>query len=286
VRAEIAKNQQTVLVAGVDAPPQMILFDPDENLLRQLTFTQPASRLAYQLLHAPHAGDREWALAQLTSLKAKGAVSQAARSDIFYGVRADAVADAAQLGDSVTVAAALKDSDPRVRITAESSAAQLTRPGAGVIAALNAMAHDRNPDVAEAALTGLGALHAPNAYALLTRADSVAGLAALGDPRAMPFILSKTAYGVPERERNAAVRALAELAKALRRPQLALPTLLQLVAHDPLISTRLAASSALGELGDARALSALKAVEREDTQEIVRIAAWDAAMQITDSPSH
>ncbi len=209
-RPLIASNRQTIRITGVDAAPQMILFDPNENLLRELTFPQSVSRLTFQLRNATHVGDREWALGQLETLHAKHAVSEAARSDAFYGVRADAVAGAAQLGDSATVLAALRDRDIRVRIAAESASAGLAHPDSRVIEALTVLARDRDPDVSSAALTALGALHAPNAYALLRRTGSLQGLAALGDARALPFILSKTAYGVPERERNAAVAALAQ----------------------------------------------------------------------------
>jgi aminopeptidase N len=285
VRPLIAQNRQLVRVAGVDAPPQMILFDPNENLLRELTFPQPARRLAYQLRHAQHVGDREWALAQLTALGAKRAVAQAALTDAFYGVRADAVADAAQLGDSSTVLRALDDRDVRVRIAAENAAAQLAHPGSDVIAALMTMRRDANPDVADAALNALGTLHAPNAYELLVKARVVQALAALGNPRAFPLILSQTAYGVSEPQRDAAVGALAQLAKVVHRPQWALPTLGRLLAHDPLISTRLAAASALGQLGDVRALPALRRAERNDAQEIVRIQAWNAIMQIQPAQS-
>ncbi|HLI97866.1 MAG TPA: M1 family aminopeptidase [Candidatus Baltobacteraceae bacterium] len=279
----IASNRQTVRITGVNAPPQMILFDPNENLLRELTFPQPVSRLTFQLRNAPHVGDREWALAQLGALRATQAVSEAARTDPFFGIRADAVAVAARLGEGATVLAALRDRDTRVRIAAESAAAALTHPGPSVIAALTAMTRDRDPDVSNAALIALGTLHAPNAYALLRRSGSLEGLAALGDPRALPFILSKTAYGVPERERNTAVAAFAQLAKAVHRPQAALPTLLRLAERDPLISTRLAATAALGELGDAAAIPTLRRVETADTQEIVRITAWNAIMQIRPS---
>jgi aminopeptidase N len=283
-RPVIAQNRQVVRISGVDAAPQMVLFDPNENLLRELTFAQPTERLIFQLRHAQHAGDREWALAALTALHETRAVAEAARSDVFYGVRADAVEDAARLDDAPAVVAAMHDSDVRVRIAAESAAAQLTHANPEIIATLTALARAHNPDVSNAALTSLGALHAPNAYGLLTRASAVSGLAALGDARALPFILAKTAYGMPERERNAAVIALARLAKAVHRPQSALPMLLRLVAHDPLISTRLAAATALGVLGEAGAAPTLRRVEATDTQEIVRITAWSAIMRIAPSP--
>lgn len=278
---DVAQNRQTVHIGGVGVAPDMVLFDPNENLLRRLTFPQSISRLVFQLRHAPYVGDREWALSQLGAQRVKTAVAQAARSDAFYGVRADAVASAARLGDISTVVTALGDRDVRVRIAAENAAAQVPRPGPALIAALERMTRDVNADVSGAALTALGALHAPNAYATLTRAGAVSGLALLGDARALPFLIAKTAYGVPEQERNAAVAALARLARDVHRPQVALPVLLRLAAHDPLIATRLAAISALGELGESGAISALRHIQNTDTQEIVRIQAWRTIMQLS-----
>ena len=52
-------------------------------------------------------GDREWALNQPGT--PPDAIKAAALADAFYGVRADAVAIAAHLGDADTVDAALHD---------------------------------------------------------------------------------------------------------------------------------------------------------------------------------
>jgi DNA-binding beta-propeller fold protein YncE len=280
-RINVVRNRQSVQIGNVGAPPDMVLFDPNENLLRELTFPQPVTRLAFQARHARHVADREWALSQLAALRVTSAIARAARSDPFYGVRADAVASAARLGDSATVLAALRDRDVRVRIAAENASMYLPGPNYSLISALRGMTQDANPDVTDAAYTALGALRAPDAYALLTRVRAFRGLALLGDARALPFLVAKTAYGVPERERNAAVAALAQLARGIHHPEVALPVLLRLAAHDPLVSTRLAAVSALGELGDAGAVPTLRQIENGDTQELVRIQAWNALMTLS-----
>ncbi|HEV3153330.1 MAG TPA: M1 family aminopeptidase [Candidatus Baltobacteraceae bacterium] len=170
VRPLIERNDQTIRIPNVGAPPDMVLFDPNENILKKLTFSQPVRRLAYQLAHAAHIGDREWALEQLAGmthaqngarLSAMNAVARSATSDPFYGVRADAMAAAASFNDAATVGAGLRDADTRVRLAAEAAAAGLDGAPSSVIGRLRELADDPNPDCAAAALTALGALKAP-----------------------------------------------------------------------------------------------------------------------------
>ena len=77
--------------------------------------------------------------------------------------------------------------------------------------------------------------------------------------------------------------ALAQLAVRTNQTQAVLPLLLEIVAHDPLIATRAAATTALGILGDAGAIATLRHVERNDSQLIVQIDAWNAIMAIRDA---
>jgi len=210
-------------------------------------------------------------------------------------MRADAVRTAAAFDDSSSVSAALHDPDKRVRLAAAGAAADLKTAGARVVFALKAMTSDADPTVVQTALASLGALKAPGAYAILVAAlnrpsfraavasGAVTGLAAYGDARAFPLITARIAYGTPENERNAAIRALARLAAHTKRTGLALSTLLDLVEHDPLIQTRDAAARALGALGDPRAIPVLQRVQRNDSQQDVQENAWNAILDIRDA---
>lgn len=289
----IDRNEQTVTIANVPSKPEMVLFDPNNDVLRQLTFEKTPDELAYQLANAPHVGDREWALAQAGT--PAEAVKRAALSDPFYGMRSDAVGVAARLGDAATVDAALRDEDKRVRITAENAAATLKTATPELVADLATATNDEDPNIGAAALTSLGALKADGIYDRLVAAlqepsfrqvraiGAIRGLAAYGDPKALPLLKRRTTYGTQEQERNAAVIAFAQLAAQTNQERTALPVLLELVAHDPLIGTRAAATTALGDLGDAGALPTLRHVERNDSQLIVRIDAWNAIMTIRDA---
>ncbi len=293
VTTTIDRNEQTVAIANVPSKPQMVLFDPNNNVLRQLTFEKTPDELAYQLANAPHVGDREWALNQPGTPLA--AVARAALADAFYGVRADAVGVAAHLGDADTVDSALHDKDKRVRIAAEKAGGGLKNPAAALIQDLETMTSDDDPNVVAAALTSLGALKADGVYDRLLAAlqtpsfrqgvaiGALRGLAAYGDVKALPLLQERTAYGTQEQERNAAIVALAQLAVRTNQAPVVLPALLEIVAHDPLIATRAAATTALGILGDAGAIPTLQKVERGDSQLIVRIDAWNAIMAIKDA---
>jgi aminopeptidase N len=299
--ALVDRNAQAIVVAGVAAKPKMVLFDPDATILRRLTFAKSPSELAYQLARAHHVGDREWALAELAKLAtasggsreiARRAVSDGALGDPFYGVRADAVAVAGAFGDGATVAAALHDADPRVRIAAAGAAASRGVASAAVVLDLEAMASDRDATQAAAALEALGARKAPGSYALLVSAldrpsfdEAVAsgallGLAAYGDAHALPLLQARTAYGTPESERNNAIAALAELAATTHSAQTVLPGLIRIATADPLLASRLAAISALATLGDPAALPALGRVAREDGQTFARLTAEDAVRSL------
>jgi aminopeptidase N len=300
----IDRNDQSVTIPNVTSAPDMVLFDPNNNILRQLTFPQPARVLAYQLAEARHVGDREWALQQLAAMTGRTAntrtavmrsIRRAALHDPFYGVRSDAIAIAASFNDADTVYAALHDPDKRVRLAAEASAANLKGHPEAVIARLDTMCTDLDPNVAASALTSLGALRAPGAYDRLIAAlnrpsfqqavarGALSGLAAYGDARALPVIKARTAYGTQEQERDAAVVALAQLANAVKRPEAALPTLERIVTNDPLDSTRIAATSALQVLDDAAALPYLEHARLSDSQILVRENAENAIMAIRAS---
>jgi aminopeptidase N len=300
-------NHQIVTLAGVTSRPHMVLFDPNDNVLCELSFKKPIPELVYQLRHAKHVGDRERALNQLAAFAAKStprdreeaetAVHLAAANDAFYGLRADAVSVAATFRDDDAVAHAFDDPDVRVRLAAERAAPQLgTAATPATLTALRALTNDNDPTVAAAALTAIGSLHAGGAYDLLVSAldrdslwqaiavGAIRGLAEYGDVRALPLLRDRTRYGIQDQERAAAAIALAQVAKSSDNPAEALPTLLQLVQNDPISGMRIASARALGLLGDRSAVETLEHVQKTDSQVLVKDAA-QAAARILREPS-
>ncbi len=165
----IDRVEQDVALSNVSASPQMVLFDPDDEVLKKLVWAKTAPQLAYQLANAAHVGDREWALQQLAEFcSARGAdrslavtaVARSVTSDPFWGLRADAVATVASCDDASAVGAALHDVDPRVRIAAEGATGRLKGKPATIVHELETMTSDPDPDIASGAAAALGNLPA------------------------------------------------------------------------------------------------------------------------------
>ncbi len=295
LRKLVKVNDSKFVFRGVSSKPDMILFDPNNNLLRTLTYNKPVSDLIYQLKNASHVGDREWALNELAKhadpedvTSVHQAIRGAIDGDTSYHVRADAAVTAGALDDADGVRDGLQDRDKRVRLAAEGGAAKLVHPSSELEEQLFAMSSDLDPIVAASALASLGALHAPGIHQRLLQAldttsfrqavasGALRGLSAEGDLSAWDLVVSRTQYGTQEQERNVAVVQLAHLARKLNRQDDALGILMPLLNGDHLITTRVAAAQALGILGDARALPGLREALESDPEVAVHDEAWEA----------
>jgi aminopeptidase N len=213
-----------------ESAPQMVLFDPGETLLTATDFHKLPAEWIFQLKKASGVADRADAATVLGTLREQPAVvpalAEAARSDPFWGVRAQALDSLARIGGPQArdaVLAALQDSDPRVAEAAATLLGEFPRDPA-VAERLEAAARSgKIYRQREAALISLGRLHSANAYAVLfeaARTDSpddvlrraaFSGLRELGDPKATPFVLEWAAPGRPLPARAAAIRALGRL---------------------------------------------------------------------------
>ncbi|MGZ3540181.1 MAG: M1 family aminopeptidase [Vulcanimicrobiaceae bacterium] len=291
---------QSLTIPAIPAQPQMVLFDPNNNIIRELDYEKTVNELGYQAIHGPYVSDRLWAIAQLGNAQkadraaARQFVRQAVVNDSFYGVRVDALDAAASLDDGATIRAALNDPDPRVVIAAANSVENLDHPGDAVLVAqLKALAQSSNALVAGAAVRGLGATKAPGIYPILIAAldrhafreviarGAINGLASYGNPKAIALIEQRAAYGVDESERPDAIGALAKLGK--NHPAQVEGNLVAIAQHDPYFRARGAAVRALGKLGDTSAVPALVQIEQSDSEESVQNGAWDAIADIKDA---
>jgi aminopeptidase N len=295
------RNHQVETIANVAAAPQMVLFDPNANLLRELDFKKTTAQLGYQLLHAPGVGDRLWAASQLGNVPKRDAAAArkylraAALGDPFYGVRADVMDDAAAAGDAATLRDGANDKDLRVAIAALDAVEDLPHSGAGaaLVTTVRRLESAANPLLAGAAYRALGATKTKGAFAELTgglakpafrqviASGAIEGFANLGDASAIPLVEKWAAYGAEESVRPVAIRALAKLAKG--KPVRVQAYLEAIVQKDPYFRARSAAAAALGTLGQTSSLPVLEAVERSDAERSVRDAAWDAVADIEDA---
>jgi aminopeptidase N len=296
------RNHQVVPLPRVAAAPEMVLFDPNDNVIRELDFKKSVNALGYQLLHAPAVGDRLWAAEQLDADRVSKAdrklamqyLRDAAISDRFYGVRSDVLDQVADYDDAATIREALGDADPRVQIAALGAVKGLDHPGdAKLVASVRALLSAANPLVASAAYAAYGATKSKDAYAVLTAGlatqsfrqviamGAVTGFGNLGDPRAIAVVKPWAAYGGEEAARPAALAALAKLAK--KDPAQVQSFLEGIAQNDPYFRARSAAVQALGTLAQASSIPVLEAIEKSDGEESVQNAAWDAIADIKDA---
>jgi aminopeptidase N len=296
------RNHQTVPLPKVPALPTMVLFDPNNNLLRQLDYKKSVPDLGYQLLHAPNVPDRLWAAdalrientAKSGQPLAKQFVRDAALNDPFYGVRADLMDIAADYDDAATLRDGTRDTDPRAQIAALGAVKGLAHPGdPKLVAAIRELIAAPNPLVAAAAYGALGASKAPGAYATLQAGlavpafrqviagGAIGGFGDLGDANAIALVKPWAAYGAEESVRPVAIAALAKLAK--KNPALVLSDLETIAQSDPYFRARSAAAIALGSLKQPSAIPILAVVEKTDAEESVQNAAWDAIQDIRDA---
>ncbi len=291
-------NHQVERIRNVAAKPQMVLFDPNNNILRLLDFKKSVQDLGYQALHAPYVSDRLWAIDQLGNAGkgdlalAKTFVRDAVIGDPFYGVRVDALDTAAAMGDADTIRAALHDSDVRVQIAAAGAVSELDKPNdAALVTDLKSLVDATNPALVGAALSALGATKAPGVYPILVAGlkrhafrepivgGAVDGLGSYGDLRAVALIEPFAAYGADESIRGTAIGALADLDP---RSASTLAYISAIAKNDPYFRARSSAIRALGKIGSAATVPLLTWIEKHDTEDGNRNAAWDAIQTIKD----
>jgi aminopeptidase N len=292
------RAHQIERIAGVTAMPQMVLFDPNNNIIRELDYVKSVQELGYQAIRAPYVSDRLWAIDQLGNAKkpdralAASFVRDAVINDPFYGVRSNALDAAASLGDAATIRSALHDGDIRVQIAAANAVGELDHPDdPGLVADLKALTNSPNPLVAGAACTGLGATKNKGVYAILKAGlqrhafrepiigGAIAGLAAYGDPKAIALIEPFAAYGADESLRSGAIGALAMLGK---KDPTVRAYIVSIAVHDPYYRARGAAIRALGKIGDASTIPILASIRKNDSEESAQNGAWDAMQDIKD----
>jgi aminopeptidase N len=222
----------------VDADPLLVNFDYHSTLIKELKFDKSNDELFYQLAHDQDVLGRTWAINQLTTkMKDKAtaqadvqriasAIGAALTSDKSWGVRLDSAAalsgiDIKEARASLTAAAG--DANARVRARALTSLAAYKDPALAPI--FQAHLDDPSYNTIRAAAAGLGATKSPAAYDSLVkllsvdswrdnvRAAGLAGLASLGDKRALDLGLQYAAKGRPLGSRAAALALIGAVGK-------------------------------------------------------------------------
>lgn len=278
------------------AAPASVLFDCGAYILKKLRFDKPPGALAYDLATGPTAADRALAARALGASggdEALAALAGALSSDRFWGVRAEAVlALGRNFGNAARGAlrAGAADVDPRVREATMKALANVPAPEA-TPELLATLRTDPSERVQAEALRSLGALRAAGAYEALVsalareshadriRIGALEGLGRLGDGRAVPIALEQSAEGRPPAVRAAAIGALADLG----RGQAVVLGRLRGLLDDRQPPIRRAAAEALGRIGDASSLAALRATGATEEVPAVRRAIEKAVRRLAGS---
>ncbi|HKW45355.1 MAG TPA: M1 family aminopeptidase, partial [Candidatus Eremiobacteraceae bacterium] len=221
-------HEQTFCFA-LKAKPHTFVFDPDADVVKTLTLDVPVQMLIDQLK-----GDRRvaarveaaHALAKDASAAAVSALAAALKSDPFWGVQAEAARALGSVRGDAAFAAlvtAIGIKHPKARRAVATALGEF-RTDAACAALEPLLRKDPSYFVEAVAATSIGKTKAARAYAVLSaalakkeswletvRAGILAGLAELGDERAVPDCLGWAAYGKPTAARRAAVAALGKI---------------------------------------------------------------------------
>jgi len=302
-RVEI-KDREQIFNFVLDKAPKAVRFDPEHDILKTLKHKRGREALESELRHAPEAIGRAAAARELGiegSPQATAAIREAMLTDKFWGVQAEA---AGALGAIRTTGAldavleALKLPHPKARRAVVRALGNF-RGDARAASALAAVAAggDESYFVEAEALLALGKTRDERAFAHLTealgrdsyleaiRTHAIAGMAELRDERAIEVAREFSAYGRPPRARVAAIGTLARFAALKDNRRAEILDFMTPLAEDREFMVRMRIPSAFAEIGDPRALPALRRLADRDLDGRVQRHASDAIASIGEGRS-
>ncbi len=172
---ELNQRDQSIVVAGVQRAPTMVILDDGNAILKKLTFDQPTAWLATQLDRDPDLWNRHWVIERLAERRgdslATAALGRAAVSADYFLTRAQA----AEALDSAPVAVALPaleraltDTSAQVRAAAVTALGKVGGERATALAR-GAWTRDSSYEVRSRALAALAQLDTAVRHALIAQ---------------------------------------------------------------------------------------------------------------------
>lgn len=256
-----------------DAPrrPRAVLFDPDDTILKKVTFKKPRDELLWQLANAGSVWPRIEACRGLGKLAGDPAaiegLASALKKDKFWAVRQEAAAALGEIGTTAARDALLggaKDKDSRVRRGVYRALGKFRKDEVAfkalakayredgwyypMNAAALALAETRHAQAFETILKGIDRRSQAE---ILTRGACMA-LANLRDERGFPELEKRTTDGYFEMVRHGAAWAVGKLGSYHESRRDEVLELLSTLMRDENYRTRLGATLGLGELGYAK----------------------------------
>ncbi|MCI4371958.1 MAG: HEAT repeat domain-containing protein, partial [Thermoplasmata archaeon] len=253
-----------------DAPrrPNAVLFDPDDTLLKKLTFKKDRDELLWQLANATSAWPRIQAARNLGKLigddKAADGLGRALTRDKFWGVRREAADALGEIGTPAArdaLLAGAKDKDSRVRRAVYRGLGNFRRDDVPFKALANAYADDgwyypmnaaalalaetRHERAFETIVAGMNR----HSHAEIVTRGACQALANLRDERGIRELEKRTANDRHEMIRFTAATALGKLGSFHESRRDEVLEHLTALLRDPNYRTRLGATLGLAELG-------------------------------------
>ncbi len=241
--------------------PLWVSFDPDGVIDKTLQFHEAVPALVAQAERDGSMRSRLWAVEQLGTLRgaeADGvvpALDHVLQTDGFYRVRAAAATSLGTIGGVATARAlqnALGQPDDQVRTAVVTALSKVKRDTSVFVIETRLLRTDPSYAVQAAAATAIGASGNPGAFEVLSAhidpawdrhlVDAILeAITATHDPRAAGLLFTWSRPGIPERERDAALTALAQTHFCLNEDQkLQLALIVRAARHDPVEITRAA----------------------------------------------
>ena len=292
----VCEAKEQTFYAPLRTKPDTFVFDPKGDVLKALVLEVPREMLLRQL--ATHSSvsarvDAVRALARDGSTEAVDGIGRALKSDAFWGVQAEAALALGRIrGEraqaALTAATAVKHPKAR-RAVAEALGEFRSETACSALAPL--LRRDASYLVEAAAATAIGKTHAHAAFELLrrtlakkswndvVRCGALAGFGELGDTRAIPVLLSWTAYGKPPFARRAALASLGKIGEGRKDVRDAVIALLD----DKQFQVRMHAVAALEALHDTASLAVLDAMALSDVDGRLKRRCAEAARAIRES---
>ncbi|HLJ84487.1 MAG TPA: M1 family aminopeptidase [Candidatus Eremiobacteraceae bacterium] len=288
-------SQQTFAFA-LASEPQTFCFDPDADIIKTIELEVPTEMLVRQLERDSRIATRIQAiraLAKEASPDAVAAIAHALQRDPFWGVQADAARALGRIRGAEPFRALLRARSvkhPKARRAVAEALGEF-HTDAAFEALEPLLKKDASYFVEAQAAHSIGKTKAKRAYATLTsalakkeswqeaiRGGIFAGLADLGDERAVPTILAWTAYGRPAAARRTAVTALGKLGEGRKDVR---DTLLDLL-DDRNYHVRIASIDALQTMHESAAIEPLERLAAQDVDGRLKRRCMEAAASIRE----
>lgn len=298
-KISISRKEHTFQIK-LKAKPNFMVVDPNAIILAEWDYKQPKAMLLAQLAHAPNVVDRVRALEALTKEKGQKvvkAVGHVLKTAKFYPLRIEAVKVLAKMKeDSARIIlhdALAKEEDAHVRVALAKALSTAKQPDIRQ-SLLDLITDDPSPHVVAAAIQALADQRWDGALPVITGAvhrDShndrirAAALRALGTFKKEESLHAVLPYveGTPDQRRvvEQAIRAASAIGARMEDKSVVRQALLRLL-DNPRPTTRTAALSALGALGDRDAIEPLEVFAYTSKEEDEQKAARSAIKAIND----